>query len=144
MADINDVFMEVMEGAEADLGPEDRMKVNQNVGLILDVVKGVHEVFGDGLQLSDAAHIGKIVAPLMRLAASFLDYEGMDKRRFVSEVVWLVYKTIDTYPDGQRNNINIPFLFGVWERKIERGMVHFAAQMAVDALYDRMKADGEV
>jgi hypothetical protein len=75
----------------------------------------------------------------MKLASTFEDYAGEDKKRFVIEVVNLVYRTIDTYPTGKENNINIPFVMGSLERRIERGILEFAVGMAVDAVYKGWK-----
>mgnify|MGYP006284256227 CR=1 FL=1 len=147
MADIEGIknlFMEMVEGARDAMAPEDAAKVRENVESINRIVSAVVDVFSDGLQLEDVTSIGKVVAPLMKLAAGFEDYEGLEKKRFVVEVVWLVYRAVDTYPDGNRNNINIPFVMGGVERRVERGLVSFAAGMAVDALYRRMREDDEV
>jgi len=144
MADYVKQIKDLIEEAKESMSSEDVTKVNENITNIVEMLDVVKDVFGDGIQLKDASRIGEIVAPVMKLAASFKDYKGEDKKRFVSEIVWLVYRAVDTYPDGNHNNINVPFLFGGIERKVERGFVTFAAGMAVDALYKRMKKDGEV
>jgi hypothetical protein len=147
MADIEevkDLFLKAVENVKDEMTSEDAQKVREHTGEIHKIIEAVLDVFGDGLQLGDVTRIGEIVGPVMKLAASFQDYEGLEKKRFVIEVVWLVYRTVDTYPDGNRNNINIPFVMGGIERKLERGLVAFAAGMAVDALYKRMKASEEV
>jgi len=147
MADIEgikDLFMKVVDNAKDVMVPEDAAMVRKNAESINRIIGVVIDVFADGLQLEDATSIGRVVAPLMKLAAGFKDYKGLEKKRFVVEVVWLVYRAVDTYPDGNRNNINIPFVMGGIERKVERGLVSFAAGMAVDALYRRMKKDDEV
>ena len=147
MADIEKIkglLLDTMEGVKDEMTSEDVQKVREHTTELNRIIEAVLEVFGDGLQLEDVTKIGQIVGPVMKLAASFKDYAGTDKKRFVIEVVWLVYRTVDTYPDGNRNNINIPFVFGSVERKLERGILSFAAGMAVDALYKRMKGDDEV
>lgn len=141
MKKIKDLFQKLvscgMSGGDVD-------KVNDNIEKVEKIIEIVLDVFGDGLQLSDITALGKAVAPAMVLAKGFDDYDGADKKRFVTELVWLVYRTVDTYPDGNGNNINVPWAFGGIETRIERFMVTFAAGMAVDALYGRMKKEGEV
>jgi hypothetical protein len=147
MADIDkikELFLKAVDVTKSTMVAEDAAKVRENTDEINTIIEIIVDVFGDGLQLSDITAIGKAVGPAMKLAAGFDDYEGADKKRFVIELVWLVYRTIDTYPSGNSNNINIPFVMGTIERKIERGIITFAAGMAVDALYDRMKESDEV
>jgi hypothetical protein len=139
-----DVLSKAFANAKAEMASEDAQKVLEHVTEIQGLAVAVQDIFRDGLQLSDLSKLGTIVGPLMQLAASFEEYKGLDKKRFVTEAVWLVYRTIDTWPDGNHNNINVPFVFGTFERKLERGVVCFAAGMAVDALYGRMKSGGEV
>ena len=147
MADIEkikDSFLKTVEGVKSGMVSEDVEKVRENTDEINKIIAVVLDVFGDGLQLNDVTRIGEIIGPVMKLASSFDDYDGSSKKRFVIEVVWLVYRTVDTYPDGNHNNINIPFVMGALERKLERGILSFAAGMAVDALYGRMKEGNEV
>jgi hypothetical protein len=129
---------------ESEIESADAEKIAKHADDINGIIDKVLDVFGDGLQLADVTRIGEIVEPVMKLAATFEDYAGEDKKRFVIEVVNLVYKTIDTYPTGNENNINIPFVMGSLERRIERGILTFAAGMAVDAVYSRLKESGEV
>jgi len=142
--EIKDLFLKAVEDVKDGMASEDVAKVKENTDSINRIISAVLDVFGDGLQLNDVTKIGQIVGPVMKLASTFDDYEGLDKKRFVIEVVWLVYRTVDTYPDGNHNNINIPFVMGGIERKLERGLLAFAAGMAVDALYKRMKENDEV
>lgn len=147
MADIEKIkglFLKAVDSVKDGMQSEDVEKVHENLDQINAIIEIIVDVFGDGLQLSDITAIGKAVAPAMKLAATFEGYAGEDKKRFVVELVWLVYRTIDTYPDGNGNNINVPWVFGSIERKLERAIVAFAAGMAVDALYERMKDSEEV
>lgn len=147
MADIEkvkEVFGKVFESFKDDMNDADAAKVREYSDDINGIIESVVDVFSDGLQLEDVTKIGEIVGPVMKLAASFNDYSGEEKKRFVQEVLWLVYRTVDTYPDGNRNNINIPFVMGSLELKLERGLLMFASGMAIDALYKRMKKDDEV
>ena len=129
---------------DQDIAEEDVAKVNLNMEELTEIMEKVKIAVNDGLQLSDISAIGEVVPLIMKLAAGFKDYQGEDKKRFVQEVVWLVYRAIDTLPDGKRNNIDIPWVGGIFERKVERAVVTFAAGMAVDAVYKHMKAQNEV
>lgn len=144
MNEIQSIVETTFETVSSEMVPEDIERVRDHMTIIVELIASVDKVFGDGLQWDDITHIGEIVSPLMKLASSFYEYEGLDKKRFVIEVMWLVYRTIDTYPDGNRNNINIPLAIGVWERRIERAVISLSVGMAVEALYKRMKANGEV
>ena len=123
---------------------EDVEKVDGMVEEVAEIVGKVVPVIKDGLQWSDLGIIGKIVPDVMKLAARFDGYEGSDKKRFVVDVVWLIYRIVDTFPDGKRNNINLPVAMGFLERRIERAVVSFAAGMAVEAVFGRMRERGEV
>ena len=144
IAEIKDLFMKMVDNAKSVMTPEDTKKVQENTDAINEIIGVVIDVFADGLQLEDATRIGEVIGPLMTLASGFKDYAGTDKKRFVVEVVWLVYRALDTYPDGNHNNINIPIVMGSIERKVERALISFAAGMAVDALYKKMKEADEV
>ena len=123
--------------------PEDVELIDENIVEIAKVTSILGEAFGDGLQWSDVTVIGEVVAPLMAIAKN-LEETGSEKKAFVVNAVWLVYRAIDTWPDGKHNNVNLPFVIGPLERRVEHMVVTFAAGMAVDALYRRMKIAGEV
>jgi len=144
MSELKQIIGAALDKFKGDMTPADVEKVNENLDGISELIETVEDVFGDGIQLSDVSRIGEIVGPAMSLAATFKDYEGEDKKRFVIDTVWLVYRAVDTFPDGNSNNINIPFLAGGFETKVEKILVEFAAGMAVNALYKRMKDAGEV
>jgi hypothetical protein len=137
IAKVNELLLSLAN--ESDISSEDYAKIEAHSDDINNIIDKVLDVFGDGLQLSDVTRIGEIVEPVMKLASTFEDYAGEDKKRFVIEVVNLVYRTIDTYPTGKENNINIPFVMGSLERRIERGILEFAVGMAVDAVYKGWK-----
>jgi hypothetical protein len=142
---VKELLAKVMELAgKQEMEVEDVSKVNDNITDLATIIEKVELAAENGLQWEDITVIGHIVPNIMKLAAGFGDYEGLDKRRFVIEVVWLIYRIVDTFPDGKQNNINVPWLAGSFERKLERAVVAFAAGMAVDAVYDRMKKGGEV
>lgn len=147
--DVKDLIQTTLEKFKSEhvarpVRPEDESKMQEYVEQLTSIIQDVVTAVGDGLQLSDLTALGKTVGPLIQLAASFHDYTGPDKRRFVVEAVWLAYRVADTYPDGKHNNVNIPVVWGSLERRVERSIVSFAAGMTVDAMYDRMKSCGEV
>jgi hypothetical protein len=143
--DVRNLLADIVELAGSqEIAAEDAAKVNENIGILSGIVSKVELAVRDGLQWADLTVIGRIVPEVMRLAAGFSGYKGLDKRRFVIEVVWLVYRMIDTFPDGKRNNIDVPWVAGPIERKLERAVVSFAAGMAVDALFPKMRSAGEV
>ena len=141
-----ELLIERIENAVGDLGieQEDVAKVDERIEAVSEIVGRVVPVVKDGLQWSDLGVIGEVVPDVMRLAASFDDYEGEDKKRFVVNLVWTIYRIVDTFPDGKRNNIDLPLAMGFLERRIERAVVSFAAGMAVEAAFKRMRKDGEV
>jgi hypothetical protein len=126
-----------------DVDSDDYKKIEAHSEEISAIIDKVLDIFGDGLQLNDITRIGEIIEPTMKLADTFEDYVGEDKKRFVTQVVNLIYKVIDTYPTGKENNINIPFVMGSLERKIESGILTFASGMAIDAIYKRWEDDRE-
>jgi hypothetical protein len=129
---------------KGDVAEKNIFKFEEHTDEIVNIIDKVLDVFGDGLQLNDVTRIGEIIEPAIKLAATFEDYAGEDKRQFVIELVNIVYRVVDTYPTGKENNINIPFVMGALERKIEHGILTFAAGMAVDAVYKKMKDNEEV
>jgi hypothetical protein len=136
---VKDLMQKLVDAGESGIEDADAEKLNAHSGEINNIIDKVLDVFGDGLQLNDVTRIGEIVEPVMELASTFEDYAGEDKKRFVIQVVNLVYKVIDTYPTGKENNINIPFVMGALERKIEHGILTFATGMAIDAVYKGWK-----
>ena len=141
---VEDLFRNVLAEAESEIGAEDVEKINENIDEVIRVVTQVCDLIKEGPELSDVSKIGQAVAPAMKWASEFKEYEGEQKRQFVIDLVWLIYRTIDTLPDGKGNNVNIPIVFGSLERRAERAFVHFAVGVAVDALFDRMRKQGEV
>jgi len=118
---------------------ENAAKFEEHLDAIGEIVDTIKEGFDDGLDLSDLHVVGEIVGPIMKLASSFSDYEGADKKQFVQEVVWTIYCAIDKGEDGDENNINLPWLVGGMETKVEKWVIKFAAGMAVEAVYKHSK-----
>jgi len=132
-----------LNGDEA-ISEANTAKFQEHLDVIAGIVSNIEEAFGDGLQFSDLHVIGQSVGPIMTLASSFDDFGGGDKKSFVQEVVWAIYTAIDKGEDGNENNVNVPWVMGGIETKIEKAVLCFAAGMAVDALFDRMRDADEV
>jgi hypothetical protein len=111
---------------------------------LTEIVYSVVGSLADGFQWSDAVTLGKVVGPFMTLASTINDFTGEQKKQFVVDAVWLTYKTVDGYPDGTKNNINVPLLIGGLETKFERKIVTFAAEWAVNSLFDVLRDKGDV
>jgi hypothetical protein len=109
--------------------------INEKMDEIVKIADQVVGIAKDGLQFSDIISCFEIIGPLMRLSDSVSkDWSDEKKDQFVVEVVYLIYQTIDTYPDGKQNNINIPFLFGKVEETFEQKVLEFATKAAIKAL----------
>jgi hypothetical protein len=140
---------ELLNGALGNLkgdtvSDENAAKFEEHLDAITDIVADIKEAFGDGLDLSDLHVVGQSVAPIMKLASAFGDYEGAQKKQFVQEVVWTIYNAIDKGDSGDENNINLPWLVGGVETRVEKWVIKFAAGMAVEALFKRLRDAEEV
>ena len=109
---------------------------------IKEIAAQVGQTLGDGFQWRDVVDLIKIAKPLMLLVKDTNDLSGEQKRDFVKEAVWLAYKTYDDGPEGDENNINIPLLFGAFERKVEEIVVPMLAEVAVEMVYPELKEKG--
>jgi hypothetical protein len=135
-------LIETALGADKKLLPDsDILKIEEHIDEIVDIANSVIGIIDNKIEFGDLSKIGDVVEPLMTIASSFSEYKGEDKKRFVTEVVWLIYRAIDTYPDGNRNNINIPFVVGILERKIERAIIVTATSIIVDVIHRRLKKE---
>lgn len=118
--------------------------INERIPQFGEIVNTIGPAIGDGFQFDDVVAFGKVVGPFMELAKTIHNFTGEEKKAFVVDAVWLTYRAIDTYPDGKHNNINVPVLWGGAEKKFEKRVIRFCTSWAVNALYDRMKKDGDV
>ena len=142
---IKEMLNEALGKLKGDtVSEENAAKFAEHLEAIAAIVAEIKEAFGDGLDLSDLTVIGKVVGPIMKLASDFGDYEGEQKKEFVQEVVWTIYTTIDKGESGEENNVNLPWLVGGIETKVEKWAIKFAAGMAIDALFKRMRESEEV
>lgn len=134
--------LSVVSGNE--VSQENASKFTEKIDEIGELLNSVQVEFEDGLQLSDFEVIGELVAPLMKIASEFSEYSGADKKKFVQEVVWTIYRTIDQGESGNENRINIPWVVGSLERGLEKWIIDFAAGLAVESLFKRMRESEEV
>lgn len=109
---------------------------------IKKIAEEVGKTLGDGFQWTDVVGLIKIARPLMIMVKDVNELSNPEKRDFVKEAVWLAYKTYDEGPSGNENNINVPFLFGAFEKKVEEIVVPMLAEVAVEALYPELKERG--
>ena len=100
------------------------------------------DIMADGFQWSDVISMFKFIGPLMDLAKEIEHFSGKQKEDFVVDAVWFIYKTVDTYPDGESNRINIPVLFGALETAAEKKFLDFSTRAAVKAVYSFGKKKG--
>ena len=122
-------------------GPDirDPEKLEEKLPEISKIANEVVDILADGWQWDDAASLGKLVKPVMEMAATITDYSGEQKKQFVVDALWLVYRTVDGGPDGTENRIDIPILFGSLERGLEKKAVSFAVEFAIFGLFDHLR-----
>ena len=144
LSNIKDAFETVLEIVKGDIEDTSYGKIKQQIPEFVELVDTIAPALADGLDFGDMVVLAQIVEPLMVIAGKVGDYTGKEKKQFVIDAIWLTYRTIDTYPDGTKNNINIPFLWGRGEERFERKIVTLAAGWAINGLYKRMKKDGDV
>jgi hypothetical protein len=112
-------------------------KFTENIEQIGAIVDRLKVAFGDGLDFVDLQVIGEVVSPIMNLANQFEEFSGAEKKGFVQEVIWVVYNALDKGKDGSSNNINLPWLFGSLEAKVEKAIIFLASGTAVEAVYTK-------
>jgi len=118
--------------------------VKEYLPKIEEIAADVKKTLGDGFQWQDVVLIFRCVRPLMTIAKEIDGLSGEQKKEFVKEAIWLVYKTYDGGKSGNENNIDIPLLFGAFERKVEETVIPMMAEVAVEALYPVLKEKGEL
>lgn len=128
----------------ADNLPVDEAYFKENFPELAGMVAITLENIGDGWRWRDLLSLATLIPGIMRMASKIKDLPGEKKKQFCVETVWLVYRAVDTYPDGSGNNINIPFVFGRFEIALERKFIEFGTEVAVEALYPLLKKSGDV
>lgn len=114
--------------------PEDVGIINENLPDIMKIADDVIDILKDGWQFGDVVDFFEVVGPLVDLSTNISEYDEEQKDQFVVDAVYLIYQTVDTYPDGNQNNIDVPFVFGGIERGLEKRVVNFATRAAIKAL----------
>jgi hypothetical protein len=116
--------------------------LEQKMPIIQAIADEAVDILADGFQWEDVLSMYQIIGPLMNIAGDIEELDDKAKEQFVVDAVWLIYKTIDTYPDGESNRINIPVLFGGLETAFEKKALDFATRAAVNAVYKFAKDQG--
>jgi hypothetical protein len=112
----------------------DPMRVESHMPDLVDALKGIDEVFGDGFQVSDVPKlIGEVVPDLMNVAKAFKEETGPEKKAFVVDAVTTIYFYYD--PD-------LPWIPEWIETKLEKWVVPQLASAAVEAAYKLGKKKG--
>lgn len=119
-----------------DLGMGD--SVEEKMPEIAKVLEDLDDIFADGLQWDDAGKVlGQVVPDLMDVADGLEGTSGAEKRQFVVDAIWIIYKHYDP---------NIPWIPEWIENKLEQVVVGKLAEAAVEAaykVYQKMKDKDE-
>jgi len=135
-----DIFDSLLEKYKASGALTQSTTIEQFLPQIKQIAADVQKAVGDGFQWSDVLVLMKIAKPLMLLVKDADGLANSSKCAFVKEAIWLAYKTYDDGPGGDENNIDIPILFGPFERKVEEIVIPLIAEVLVSGLYDELKA----
>jgi len=136
------IFDSVMEKIKTNGELTQSAIIEQYLPAIKGIAADIGKTLGDGFQWTDVISLVKIAKPLMVLVKDVNELTGEQKKAFVKESIWVAYKTYDDGPTGSENNIDIPFLFGPFERKVESIVIPLLADVAVECLYPEMKEKG--
>jgi hypothetical protein len=85
-------------------------------------------------QFTDVIAMFEFIGPLFKMASEIESLDKQQKEQFVVDAVWFIYKTVDTYPDGEGNRINVPILIGSMETAFEKKLLDFSTRAAVKAV----------
>jgi hypothetical protein len=102
-----------------------------------DVVAAV----GDGFQLSDLRILAKLVPELMSIAKEIEQADAEQKRQFVVDSVYLIYRAADSGPDGKQNRFKVPLLnylsyLGITttEEKFEQWLITLVTECVIEVV----------
>lgn len=110
---------------EKDLN--NRVTMEQSLQRIEELIASMKGLLDDGFQWKDVANaIGMVVPGLMKIAEDLEDKTGEEKKAFVVDAVWVIYKTVDP---------NIPWIPEPFETQIEFTIVNEVTSGAVEAVY---------
>ena len=117
--------------------------LNEQLPDIAKIADDVIDILKDGWQFSDVVDFFEVVGPLLDLANNITGMDDEQKDQFVVDAVYMIYQTVDTYPDGNSNNIDVPYVFGGIETGLEKRVIEFAARSALKAIraYMAKKSD---
>jgi len=111
---------------------------------IKSLADNIIETMDDGFQLGDLKVFASVVEPLILMAEEINELSGEEKKQFVKDAAWLIYRTIDEGENGKQNNINIPLLVGPVEKSVEENVIKLLADFGVSLIYQKMKDEGKV
>lgn len=142
LEDVTAAFSASLQGLSDQVADPERLE--EKLPELAAIADDVVDVFKDGWQWADLISLGELVRPIMVLASEIEAYTGEQKRQFVVDAVWLIYRSIDGGPSGNENRINIPLVFGSIETKIEKKIVAFVTDFAIGSLFNVLREKGEV
>jgi hypothetical protein len=120
-------------------GSENSSVINEKLEDIVKIADDVIDILKDGWQYSDIVDFFEVVGPLLKIADEINeDWDEAKKDQFMVDTIYLIYKTVDTYPDGKQNRINIPVLFGGLEEGFEKKMLEFMTRAALKAIRSKI------
>jgi hypothetical protein len=120
--------------------PDNAEVINEKMEEIVAIADDVIDIVKDGWQYSDIVSFFEVVSPLLKLAGTIsTEWDEEKQDQFIVDTIYLIYQTVDTYPDGNQNRINIPLLFGGVERSFEKKALEFMTRAALKALRSHLK-----
>lgn len=104
----------------------DGADVERKLPQLVQLTEDLDDIFGDGLQWGDiSAVFTRVVPKVMQIAESLGGRTGKEKKAFVIDAVYVLYKHYD--PD-------IPRIPNFIENRLEAWFVPMATEMIIDAL----------
>jgi hypothetical protein len=108
--------------------------LEQKLPEIQAIADSAIDILADGFQFTDVIAMFEFIGPLFKMASEIESLDKQQKEQFVVDAVWFIYKTVDTYPDGEGNRINVPILIGSMETAFEKKLLDFSTRAAVKAV----------
>lgn len=108
-------------------------------GIAMELVDGLK----DGVGFGTFNKLATIIPKVMKVAES-INQPGPDKKAFVQDALWIVYKTVDQGTDGTQNLIDLPWIPSLIEPTIEKAVVRLVAGFCIEALMDPMTRAGDI
>ena len=141
-AQFGEIFDGIIDKFKVDGSLTQSATIEKFLPEIKKIAAEVGKTLGDGFQWTDVVDLVKIAKPLMVLVGSINELNPDEKKAFVKEAIWVAYKTYDDGPTGGENNIDIPYLFGPFERKVEAIVIPMLAEVAVGCFEPELKERG--